>query len=111
MPGGDGTGPMGLGSRTGRRLGYCSGFSVPGFMNAGAGRRFFRRGFGRGRGFGFRRFAIPSDFVPADYGYAPTRLTKEEELKQLELDRKDIEAELEEIKKAIEDLKKNESKA
>ncbi|HHY81012.1 MAG TPA: DUF5320 domain-containing protein, partial [Thermoanaerobacter sp.] len=30
MPRGDGTGPMGLGPRTGRGLGYCSGYNVPG---------------------------------------------------------------------------------
>jgi len=40
MPARDGTGPMGQGSMTGRRLGPC---------NQGASRGFF------GRGFGFRR--------------------------------------------------------
>ncbi|NOX97263.1 MAG: DUF5320 domain-containing protein, partial [Nitrospirae bacterium] len=28
MPGGDGTGPMGLGSRTGRAAGFCAGYPV-----------------------------------------------------------------------------------
>ncbi len=31
MPAGDGTGPDGKGSRTGRGLGYCTGNSDPGF--------------------------------------------------------------------------------
>ncbi|MFO7627450.1 MAG: DUF5320 domain-containing protein [Candidatus Fermentibacteraceae bacterium] len=38
MPGRDGTGPMGMGAMTGRRMGFCSG--------AGLG----LRGMGRGRG-------------------------------------------------------------
>ena len=53
MPGGDGTGPMGMGPMTGGGRGYCA---VP------AGRPFGRgRGWGRGRGrrrgwFGFQPF-------------------------------------------------------
>ena len=30
MPGGDGTGPMGMGPMTGRGAGYCAGFAAPG---------------------------------------------------------------------------------
>ena len=45
MPGGDGTGPAGLGSKTGRVGGYCTGYTVPGYMNPVSGRG------GRGRGF------------------------------------------------------------
>jgi len=45
MPWGDRTGPIGAGPRTGRGLGYCSGFNVQGYMNPGTG-----VGFGRGRG-------------------------------------------------------------
>ena len=51
MPGGDGTGPAGMGPMTGRAAGYCAGYSVPGFMNPVPGRGF---GFGRGWGQGFR---------------------------------------------------------
>lgn len=46
MPRGDGTGPMGMGSMTGRGMGYCAGYAAPGFVNSG---------FGMGRGRGFRR--------------------------------------------------------
>ena len=45
MPGGDGTGPMGMGPMTGRGAGCCAGYGVPGF--AGAGRP---GGLGCGRG-------------------------------------------------------------
>jgi len=51
MPGGDRTGPRGMGSGTGRGAGYCSGNEEPGYMNRepmvvnrGRGRRGGRRG-------------------------------------------------------------------
>ncbi len=50
MPGGDRTGPGGMGPMTGRAAGFCAGYSVPGYMNPIPGRGF---GFGRG-GFGHR---------------------------------------------------------
>ena len=52
MPGGDRTGPLGMGPRTGRGAGYCSGSDAPGFV-AGGGYR--GRGIGYGRGCGFGR--------------------------------------------------------
>jgi len=48
MPGGDGTGPQGLGPRTGRAAGYCAQYPVPGYANPNLGRGFYRGG-GRGR--------------------------------------------------------------
>mgnify|MGYP001091743802 CR=1 FL=1 len=58
MPGGDGTGPLGQGSMTGRGLGYCVGYAAPGFTwGRGYGRgQGFGRGLGYGRGLGFRRW-------------------------------------------------------
>lgn len=55
MPRGDRTGPNGLGSRTGRGAGYCSGNNEPGYTTAGGrgglgGRRGGGRGLGLGRG-------------------------------------------------------------
>lgn len=50
MPGGNRTGPMGMGPRTGRGAGYCSGFGAPGSANMTSGRG-GGIGFGRGRGF------------------------------------------------------------
>ena len=44
MPGGDGTGPMGMGPMTGRAAGYCAGYPMPGFMNAIPGRGIGGRG-------------------------------------------------------------------
>ena len=75
MPLGDRTGPWGLGPMTGRGMGYCAGFPVPGFMNPGYGfgygfgRGFgFDRGFGRGLGFGRGRGWRRAGFLPA-WGY------------------------------------------
>lgn len=105
MPRGDRTGPLGQGPKTGRGLGYCAGYSAPGFMNQGFGRRF--RGFGRG--FGRRRQSGP--IPPAQpQAYQPT---KEQELEMLgdeakiiEQEQKALEQRLEEIKKRTKELKK-----
>jgi hypothetical protein len=72
MPGGDRTGPWGLGPRTGRAAGYCAGYNMPGYGNTGYGRGFGRglgrglgRGFyGRGRGFGWRGLYYPAPYYP-----------------------------------------------
>ena len=78
MPAGNGTGPQGLGPRTGRGAGYCAGYSVPGYVNP--------RGRGRGRGGGFgwgwRAGAYPYvNDVPhhgSGYPYSPEPTAKEE---------------------------------
>lgn len=62
MPAGDGTGPGGVGSMTGRGMGYCNGFDRPGYMNR-PGHHLYGRGYGfnRGRGRGFRRPGYPTN--------------------------------------------------
>ncbi|MCK5250679.1 MAG: DUF5320 domain-containing protein [Spirochaetaceae bacterium] len=58
MPRGDRTGPRGMGSRSGRGMGFCNGYGQPGFMSSGyggGGGRGFGGGFGGG-GFGGGRF-------------------------------------------------------
>lgn len=55
MPGGDRTGPLGMGPRTGRGAGFCRGYGMPGFANSMfSGGRGFGRGFGSGGGHGRR---------------------------------------------------------
>ncbi len=59
MPRGDQTGPNGMGPKTGRAMGFCAGFRMPGFENQTPGGGFGQglgmgQGFGGGRGRGFR---------------------------------------------------------
>lgn len=56
MPRGDRTGPAGEGPKTGRGLGYCTGYSTPGYTK-GKPRGGGGFGRGRGRGFGYRYWA------------------------------------------------------
>jgi len=115
MPGGDGTGPGGMGPMTGRAAGYCAGYPVPGFANPIPGRG-YGFGFGRGMGFGFRggrggRWAVPyyGYHVPyaAPYGAAPTR---QKEIESLQGQAEYFENALAEIKKRIAELETEVSK-
>ena len=90
MPGGDRTGPMGMGPRTGRGAGYCGGAGVPGFISRiggaflGQGRGRGGRGGGRGRRnmfyatglTGWQRAAM--DAPAADISAAATATTEQE---------------------------------
>jgi len=113
MPGGDKTGPWGLGPRTGRAAGYCTGNNVPGYANPG-----FIRGFGsgRGRGRGFGRgfqgcgrgfwrqgvYPYPAPYYPETYP-SPS---KEEEKAYLEDMVKGLEEELKMIQQRLQELSK-----
>lgn len=83
MPRFDGTGPLGYGPGTGRRLGPCG---------AGIG---WRRGFGRGYG-------RPSCWGPYD---TPYRMTQKEETETLRNEAEILEEELKEIKERLAELK------
>ncbi|MBN1152456.1 MAG: DUF5320 domain-containing protein [Dehalococcoidia bacterium] len=88
MPGGDRTGPMGMGPMTGRGAGYCSGSGAPGYANAGFG---WGRGFGRGlgRGYGWRAFQGPGPYYGMPPRTAPAgqwgawQISRDEELSYL----------------------------
>ena len=114
MPGGDRTGPVGAGPTTGRALGLCAGYPVPGYMNPAPGRGWgFGRGWGRGRGRGWRSgfggvgqwawgppnwygpYAAPPEYVPP---------TSEQEVRSLKVHAENLENTLEEIKRRIAEL-------
>ncbi|MDQ1331700.1 MAG: hypothetical protein QG578_1968 [Thermodesulfobacteriota bacterium] len=118
MPGGNGTGPMGMGSMTGRAAGFCAGSEMPGYANAQA-RRGFGVGYGRGRAFrgcnagrGFRYmfqatglpgwmlFAGPAD---AQYGYQAYDQKNGPDIGMQDLKKKAdfLESELDIIKKCL----------
>lgn len=99
MPRGDGTGPAGMGSMTGRGLGYCAGFNAPGFTNSGFARG-MGRGFGRGRGFAWR--ARVMQVMPIQ----PQVITEKQEKEILEGDLADLKQEMKEIEERLKEIKK-----
>ena len=121
MPRGDGTGPWGQGSRTGRGLGNCSGYSTPGYTKGpGMG---LARGCGRalsttfGRGLAWRRggggfrgnwgirtpLYEPGVFAPPIYEPA---VTPEDQVKMLKQEKEYLESEVKNITSALEEISK-----
>lgn len=114
MPRGDGTGPMGQGSMTGRGMGLCAGNTSPGFMNVGRG--FFGvgrggrpwgsgmgRAWGGGRGMGRGQWRS-SNWGGAPYNYAP--VSAEDEKKYVNEEIKALQTELDNLKKYLAELDK-----
>ena len=125
MPGGDRTGPLGGGPRTGRATGYCAGYGMPGYANPIGGRGFgmgYGRGFGQGFGRGFRGggrgwlgrnrlFDMPyraeQSYMPPYYpGYTEPAADEMEELKSQE---KYFSTMLKDLHSRIEKLERKES--
>ena len=110
MPFGDKTGPRGLGPRTGRGFGYCSGYAHPGYMNPygfgwGRGRgRGFGRGWGRGfRGQGWWDYTPYEQFYPF---YSPEPPTTKEEKEILNEDLEVLKEEMKAIEQRLKELEK-----
>ncbi len=127
MPRGDGTGPAGAGSRTGRAAGYCAGYDMPGYMNPVPGRAFggpgrgwgfygYGRGRGGGRGWRNRYYATGMPlWQRAAYGYPayggaypyPPEPTVDEEKEMLREEAETLKRELEDIQERISVLEKD----
>jgi len=75
MPRGDGTGPSGMGSMTGRAAGYCAGYASPGFTNPIGGRMGRGMAWGHGYGLGRGRGGWGRGAVPIAAPYAPSYAT------------------------------------
>ena len=112
MPGGDRTGPEGYGSRTGKALGYCSGYDSPGFVKGAPRGGGFGRGWGLGFGRGFRgrgRGFWRRDYYPITVPFYKTpypESNREEEKTYLEEMVKGLEEELKIIKDRVQELSK-----
>ena len=118
MPGGDGTGPMGMGPMTGRAAGFCAGYDVPGYTNPVPGRGFGRGrgGWGRGMGRGFRHWFYATGLTGrqraimgmtpygAPYAAAFAPPTREQQLEALKAQAEYFEGALTDIRKQIEEL-------
>ena len=126
MPGGDRTGPMGMGPMTGRGAGYCAGYGAPGFVSGGRG--FGGGGRGRGRGwrnwfyatgvpgwqraswgwpaFGFGGGVAPSvpPVAPSVPPVAPPTMSRDQELDLLRRQAEGFAGALDEIRRRIEEL-------
>ena len=129
MPRGDGTGPFGMGPRTGRGAGYCTGYDSAGIVNPRFGRGIFCRGgyFGgsgmerTGRGFRWQNWYNttgqpfwargrqlvwnPPQAAGPRYGAAP--MDTELEIELLNTEASALEEELKQIKIRLENLTKD----
>lgn len=108
MPRGDGTGPLGFGPMTGRGMGFCAGYNVPGYIN----------GFGFGVHRGYRRMFYATG-IPgwARFGYVPAETRVDyvaDEKSYLKAQAQYLEDQLKYIKDRLNDLdnedKDNENK-
>ncbi len=117
MPGGDRTGPNGLGPMTGRSAGFCTRNTVPGYANhvpgygfGGGGRGRRNRycasgltGLQRGAKFGYPASGTDAEHAPFGTSFHAT-MTKEQEASMLKGQASYLENSLSEIKKRIEKL-------
>ncbi len=108
MPFGDGTGPRGLGPRTGRGAGYCAGYGAPGSVNPVFG----GAGFGFGRGWSNRYYATG---IPAwrREGFAYSRgpvFTAEDELSFLRNEAEFLRKRLEQVQNRISSMRGSEKR-
>lgn len=109
MPRGDRTGPVGMGPKTGRGMGFCAGNEEPGYVNPSYGfGRMERRGGGRGRawapGMGrgrrFRNFPVD----PPGWGSAPV-MSQEDEISWLDAQARGLKESLAQLEKRLDTLK------
>ncbi len=109
MPGGDRTGPAGMGPMTGRAMGFCAGYPVPGTMNpVGGGFRGFGRGRGGGRGWRHQFYAtgVPG-WARGGYGFGaavPMAPSAESELEALKQQAEFMQSSLNQINQRIQDI-------
>ncbi len=100
MPRGDRTGPMKVGSMTGRGAGFCAGYGVPGFVNAMSrcGLHLSVQGSGRGWRHTFYATGLPGWMR---LGYSPD---PQQETSILKTRAESLKQELDAINKRIQDL-------
>lgn len=112
MPGGDGTGPWGVGPMTGRGTGYCAGYKAPCYGNSGMRAGLWCRGGGAGQGWRNRCYATgPVGWQqtggwqrPLSGGYG-SAINQEQHLEALKNQAERMQTALEDIRNEIEKMK------
>lgn len=113
MPGGDGTGPAGMGPMPRRAVGYCVRYPIPGW-----GRGFGRRG-GRGMGRGISQGRVLDKGLdrsarqtppPGNAGVQP-QTTREEEICSLREQSRDLERRIRDMVQRIDQVQKGKLRA
>ena len=101
MPGGDRTGPMGMGPMTGRGAGFCGGAGAPGFLSrmGGAFLGRGRRGGGRGWRNMFHATGLPGWMRSGTGGVAPA------EVPASEAERQSLQNQVETLQSQLDELK------
>lgn len=110
MPGGDRTGPAGMGPMTGRAAGFCAGYPTAGYMNPVGGRGYW--GWGRGGGWGRRNWYYATGlpfWARTAPGFAGVP-TVEQEREALRQQSQYLQDSLDAINRRIEDLEKEKSR-
>ncbi len=104
MPGGNGTGPMGMGPMTGRAAGFCAGFERPGFANRMSGRG-FGMGFARGGGFGRRNRFYATGMTGWQRSFADVpQMSRDQEVEMLKNQAASLQNALQEVNDQIQKL-------
>lgn len=97
MPGGNGSGPLGMGPMTGRGAGRCAGYGVPGYTNNFPGQGWGR--WGRGNRWSGRDRGFAWSF-PRSYPY-PNAADEDYQVGSLEQEARYLESSLEAVRKEI----------
>ena len=94
---------------TGRGMGYCAGYDVPGFLNRPWGwGGYGGRGFGRGWRHRYYATGVPGWMAGGYPNYGPPAASPENELKALEEEAAFLEKSLEEGRKRLSELEAKE---
>jgi hypothetical protein len=101
---------MGQGSRTGRAIGFCSGYDTPGYAKGFGGGMVRGSGFGKGRGMGMgygRSRNFGSAFAGDFQGFPRTQpISKHDEIKLLKSQAESLKHSQQDIEKRLRELEK-----
>jgi len=100
MPNKDGTGPMGMGPRTGRGAGVCAGNEIQGYVEPGTPRWY---GWGHGRG---RRRRFRGGGAPGWEWHGYDQPSREQEVDVLKAQPRDLHEVLQQINDRLDELEK-----